>query len=86
MSHYTFSCYVSKLKSDEKLLSSTAVKKSQEKRQENAHQVTEKDKNNQGLLSLLYNNNEQFNELSHMLKVMTREALVEIKLFLSKDC
>ena len=84
--HYAFSCYASKLKSGEKLLSSTAVKKPQEKGQENAHQATEKDKDNQGSLSLLYNNNEQFNELSHVLKAMTREALVRIELFLSKDC
>ena len=45
-----------------------------------------KNKNNQSSLSLLYNNNEQFNRLSYVLKVMTREALVEIELFLSKDC
>ena len=86
MSHYASSCYVLKLKSGEKLPPSTAVKKPQEKGQENAHQVTEKDKNNQDSLSLSYNDNKQFNELSHVLKAMTREALVEIELFLSKDC
>ena len=86
MGHYTSSCYASKLKSGEKLLPSTAAKKLQEKGQENAHHATEKDKNNQGSLSLLYNDNKQFNELSHVLKAMTREALVRIELFLSKDC
>ena len=84
--HYASSCYASKLKSGEKLPPSTAAKKPQEKGQENAHQVTEKDKDNQGPLSLLYNDNEQFNGLSHVLKVMAREALVRIEPFLSKDC
>ena len=86
MGHYASSCYASKSKSGEKLPPSTAAKKPQEKGQGNARQATEKDKDNQGSLSLLYNNNEQFNGLSHVLKAMAREALVRIEPFLSKDC